>query len=114
MDSLIEKIAALGIPGLVLLITIKATGLYGAAAITTSLSVLGGPFGILAGIGTLGLMGLISQGITQFGFETIFKSVIKEMHKQGVSKEELLNRIKNFPISKSLKIKLIKYIEDTI
>ena len=48
MDKLVSKIAALGIPGLVLVTAIGATGLAGGAAITTALAALG-PGGILGG-----------------------------------------------------------------
>jgi len=48
MDKIVSKIAALGVPGLVLLVAISATGLYGAAAITTALAALG-PFGMVGG-----------------------------------------------------------------
>lgn len=36
MDKVVSKIAALGVPGLVLMVAISATGLYGGAAITTA------------------------------------------------------------------------------
>lgn len=110
MDDIIEKIAALGIPGLVLIVAVKATGYFGAAALTTALASLGGPFGMLAGIGTLGVIGLIAQGMSRFGFEAIFKSVLVELYKQGHTKEELLAKIKAYPISRNLKNKLIDHV----
>jgi len=58
MDKLVSKIAALGIPGLVLVTAIGATGLAGGAAITTALAALG-PGGILGGIATLGIIAFI-------------------------------------------------------
>ena len=36
MEKIVSKIAALGVPGLVLFIAISATGLTGAAAITSA------------------------------------------------------------------------------
>lgn len=44
MDKIVSKIVALGVPGLVLLLAIGATGYAGAAAITTALCAIG-PFG---------------------------------------------------------------------
>lgn len=41
MDKIFSKVAALGVPGLVLVIAISATGLAGGAAITTALAALG-------------------------------------------------------------------------
>ncbi|WP_181899267.1 hypothetical protein [Lachnotalea glycerini] len=40
MEKVISKVAALGVPGLVLLIAMGATGLAGGAAITTALAAL--------------------------------------------------------------------------
>lgn len=105
MDKIVSKIAALGIPGLILLIAISATGLSGAAAITTALAALG-PFGMLGGIATLGVIGLVSQGLVEFGFDTIFTAVVKELYKKGESKDSLLAKINKYPVSKSLKRKL--------
>ena len=41
------KIAALGLPGIILVVTIAATGLTGATAITAALAFLRGPAGML-------------------------------------------------------------------
>ena len=41
MDKIVSKIAALGVPGLVLTVAIGATGLAGGAAITTALAAIG-------------------------------------------------------------------------
>ena len=59
MDKLVDKIVALGVPGLVLLIAMSATGWAGAAALTTALAALGGPLGMLGGIAVLGMLSLI-------------------------------------------------------
>lgn len=109
MEKVISKVAALGVPGLVLLIAMGATGLAGGAAITTALAALG-PFGILGGIATLGVIGLVSQGITEYGFDAIFTGVIKELYKKGETKESILKKIQGYPISKALKRKLIEEV----
>ena len=49
MDKIFDKIAALGVPALVLVVAMAMTGLYGAAAITAALAMIG-PFGIIGGI----------------------------------------------------------------
>ena len=41
--ELVRKIAALGVPAIVLVIVMATTGLTGAAAITSALAFLGGP-----------------------------------------------------------------------
>ena len=86
MDQIVDKIAALGVPGLVLLVAMAVTGWTGAAAITAGLAILGSPFGMLGGIAVLGILGLMSKGIAEYGFEKIFEGVIDKLRKQGKSK----------------------------
>ena len=50
IDKVAEKIAALGIPGLVLLVAMAGSGFSGRAAIVVALATLGGPLGMLGGI----------------------------------------------------------------
>lgn len=108
-DEIVSKISALGIPGLVLIISMSATGMAGAAAITTALSALG-PFGILGGIATLGITGLVSEGIAKYGLDSIFKSVITELEKKGENRETIKAKIEKYPISKELKLKLFEHL----
>ena len=77
MDKIVSKIAALGVPGLVLTVAIGATGLAGGAAITTALAAIG-PGGMIGGLVTLGVIGLISEGISKYGVDAIFSAVVKE------------------------------------
>ena len=111
MDKIVSKIVALGVPGLVLLLAIGVTGYVGAAAITAALCAIG-PFGMIGGIATLGLIGLISQAISEYGFEKIFVQVVKELVKKGETKESILLKINSYKISKSLKLKLKEILEE--
>ena len=110
MDKIVSKIAALGVPGLVLTVAIGATGLAGGAAITTALAAIG-PGGMIGGLVTLGVIGLISEGILKYGVDAIFSAVVKELYRRGETKEQLKQKIKRYPISKDLKRKLNEYIE---
>ena len=105
MEKLVSKLAALGVPGLVLLVAIHATGLAGGAAIVTALSALG-PGGIIGGIATLGVIALCVDGLAQFGLEAIFSAVVKELVRSGESRESIWGKIEKYPLSKSLKRKL--------
>lgn len=104
MDKIVSKIAALGVPGLVLTVAIGATGLAGGAAITTALAAIG-PGGMIGGLVTLGVIGLISEGISKYGVDAIFSAVVKELYRRGETKEQLKQKIKRYPISKDLKRK---------
>lgn len=110
MDKIVSKIAALGVPGLVLTVAIGVTGLAGGAAITTALAAIG-PGGMIGGLVTLGVIGLISEGISKYGVDAIFSAVVKELYRRGETKEQLKQKIKRYPISKDLKRKLNEYIE---
>ena len=105
MERIVSKIAALGVPGLILITAIGATGLAGGAAITTALAAIG-PGGMIGGIVTLGVIGLISEGITEYGFDAIFSAVVKELYKRGETKNSILKKIEKYPVSKQLKRKL--------
>lgn len=103
MDKIIQKIAALGIPGLILVFAMGATGYSGAVAITAALASIG-PGGMIGGLLTLGVIGLISEGITKYGFDAIYKGVINELYKRGETKESILSKIDKYPVSEDLKI----------
>ena len=110
MDKIVAKIAALGVPGLVLVIAIGATGLAGGAAITAALAALG-PGGMIGGIATLGVLGLISEGSAKYGRDAIFSAVVIELYKRGETKESILRKIQKYPVSKDLKRRLRESLE---
>ena len=105
MEKLISKLAALGVPGLVLLIAVSTSGYVGAAAIVAALSALG-PGGIVGGIATLALIGVITHGLAEYGLDGISSALVKELLKKGESKQTILEKIEKYPISKSLKSRL--------
>lgn len=111
MNKIVEKMAALGLPGLVLLTAISATGLSGAAAITTALAALG-PGGMIGGIAWLGIIGVISGEMAKYGFENIFRAVVMSMYMEGETEESLKQKVRKYPITKSLKLKLISDIDE--
>ncbi|MEA5549977.1 hypothetical protein VB713_03100 [Anabaena cylindrica UHCC 0172] len=105
MDEVVRKVAALGLPGVLLVVTMATTGLVGAAAITTALATLGGPFGMLGGIGLLGIAALVSDALGKYGIEAILIAVYNERRKQE-SIEKLCREIDGLAISSDLKRKL--------
>jgi len=112
MDKIFDKIAAIGIPGLVLVVVMATSGYAGAAAITTALAVLGGPIGMIGGIGILIILGLISKALTQKGIEITFRQVLKRIKKQGNTNEEIRRIIGSYWfLTKDMKKKLEKYID---
>ena len=78
MDKVAEKIVSIGVPGIMLMVAISMTGLYGAAAITAALALLG-PGGMIGGVVTLLVAGAIASAISEYGFDALFRAVIKKM-----------------------------------
>jgi hypothetical protein len=92
MDEVVKKVAALGLPGVILVIVMAATGLTGAAAITAALALLGGPAGMLGGIALLGLTGLIADALAEVGLEDLLTAIYcqrRQEEPQGKLLEEI-------------------------
>ncbi len=103
MDELCEKLASLGIPSLVFLGAMSATGLSGAAAITAALAALG-PGGMVGGVITLILMCGSLSVITRYGYSTVMIAVSKKiMTKNNFTKEEMYKKVEKMPITRTLK-----------
>jgi hypothetical protein len=102
MDDAVRKIAALGLPGVLLVIAMATTGFAGAAAITTALAALGGPFGMLGGIGLLGITALVTDALAKVGIEGFLRQVYCERRKEE-SHDRLLEEIQGLLISDDLK-----------
>ena len=92
MDKIVEKIASIGIPGIMLMVAISMTGLSGAAAITAALALLG-PGGMIGGVLTLVFAGAIASAITEYGFDALFRAVIKKMYQKGETKSSIKAKI---------------------
>ncbi len=84
-DALIKKFAGIlvdfGIPGMIFFYVAAGTGLTGAAAITAALAATG-PFGVISGIITLGVVGIFATA----GYSTI----IDKGYEEQVIRESLI------------------------
>ena len=77
MDKIINKVAGLGIPGVMLMVAIS----------------------------------MIASALTEFGFDALFKAVIKKLYQKGETKETIKRKIEKGPWSKKLKAKAISDLE---
>lgn len=111
LEVVAAKIAALGVPALVFIVAVGATGLAGAAAITAALAALG-PGGIVGGIAFLGVAGLISDAVVKFGTDALLTAVIKQLYKEGETKQSIKDKVAKYPVSKGLKLKLYDKLEN--
>lgn len=111
IDKIASSIAALGVPSLIFIVAMGATGYAGAAAITTALASLG-PGGMVGGIAMLGVICLITKGISQYGFQAILTAVVNELKVRGETKDSILIKIEKYPVSKELKLKLKEHLNE--
>ena len=115
IDKVVSSIVGLGVPGLVLLVAMAASGWAGGAAVVTALATLGGPAGMIGGIGLLVVMALISKALARYGFERIFVASVRGLREKGISNDEIIRKVEGYPISKSIKRRLydeLKELED--
>lgn len=106
LDEVVKKVSGLGLSGVSLVIAIFAAG-GNSAAVIASLGLLGGPLGIVGGLGLLSLIGVLGEAIGQFGLEAILTKTYEERSKSE-SMQGLLKEITDLPISEELKLKLKK------
>lgn len=111
LDDIATNIAGIGVPALVLIITIGTTGYTGAAAITAALAILG-PGGMVGGVITLLVSGAIGNAITKYGIDAVFNAVVKKLIRNGETKEDIIEKINKYPVSKNQKLKMKSMIED--
>ena len=110
MDKVVQKIVALGIPGLILVVAVSTSGLAGGAAIVAALATLGGPLGMIGGLIALGLLALISDALTKYGFDKLFGAVVERLKRDGLSTEEIRIKVNSYPITSELKKKTLENI----
>lgn len=111
MDKIVQKLAALGIPGLVVLAVAGTTGLAGGAAILVALATMGGPFGLLGGIAAVALLALTIDAVASYGFEAIAVAVVNALVQNGTSRDEIRRTVRSYwMLSDSLKNKILSVL----
>lgn len=113
MDKLIKRLAPFGVMGIVFIVALTsamAAGLAGAAAFTATMAALG-PGGMIGGLITLGVVGIVTSLATEYGYDAIVLAIIREQLKTK-SKEEVWRQIDEKKlISRDLKLKIKDYID---
>ena len=114
MDEVIRKVAALGLPAVILAVVMASTGLFGAAAITSALAILGGQAGMFGGMVVLGTSGILADILAKFGIELALMRIY-EIRSEKENVEKLCQEIDNLPfISNELKQKVKTLIDKQI
>lgn len=113
MDKLVKLLAPFGVTGIVFIVALTSAmsaGLAGAAAFTSAMAALG-PGGMIGGLITLGVVGIVSRLAVDYGYDVITIAVVREQLKCK-SKESIWAEISNKKyLSNDLKRKLKDYIE---
>ena len=116
IDKIVQLLASLGIPGVVLAIAMvvaSASGLTGAAVLTAALAALGGPGGMIGGIALLLLLSSVGAIGSEKAFEEIAKKVIFIVKdKMNLTCEGLIDHIRTRKISKGMKLKILAFVEE--
>ncbi len=106
VDTVVSKLVAIGIPGLIILAIAATSSLAGGAATIMALSTLGGPFGIMGGIAAVALLALVVNALAGETFEYIGKKVVQGLKEKGYTNKEIIKEIEGYPISDDLKAKI--------
>ncbi|RRA50346.1 hypothetical protein D1Y84_01035 [Acidipila sp. EB88] len=106
---LADLLIAAGVPGLILLAAMTMSSFAGAAAITTGLAALGGPVGMLGGIGFLVSLGVV---LTQYSLFDLSSAVLKGLLRTR-SKATIITEINSLPgiIPQTLKVRAKSLLE---
>lgn len=105
IDKAVEAIYGAGVQVLVLFIAIQLFTYIGAASIASIIIASGFSYRPLA---------LIFTALRKYGFNEIFPSVVQKFKEQGVTKEEILITIENYPkeVKKEVKLKLKEWVNE--
>ena len=77
----------------------------GAAATTTALAAIG-PAGMIGGLISLGIIGIIANTVSKYGLEKVVAAVVRELYKKGETRQSILTKIESYPITNTLRLKL--------
>jgi predicted GTPase len=115
VNDFVRKIAALGTPGIVFIVAMSSTGLVGAAAITSALSILGGPAGMYGGIAVLPIIAVAADYLTKYGLEFLIAKVYQHrIDQRGETVEIVVKEISDLRfLSDDSKKKVIDQIYQT-
>jgi hypothetical protein len=110
----VGALVGLGVPGLVLLAVMAASGFAGAAAITSALATLGGPVGMLGGIADLIALGLASRALAEYGYPKVAEAVVRGLIAKGESQDSILRKLDSVPrwvVSEAARAKVLSSLE---
>ena len=109
LDDIGRKIASLGTPAIVYAVAASVAGgmgLAGAAVITSALAMLGGPFGIVGGLLSLGVLTVNADTVSKYGIEAVLVATFQAWIEQGKTLDQVYAQIDELWLSDELKFKI--------
>ncbi|NEO30639.1 MAG: hypothetical protein F6K36_09450 [Symploca sp. SIO3C6] len=110
MDEVVKKVAALGLPGVILVVAMATSGAMGGIGLISTIAGFGGPLGLAGGLAFLGLMTGVGDIISGYGIDAVLKAVYEERKKKE-SISSLRKEVKELPISENLRFTLLNVIQ---
>ncbi len=104
INRIVEKIAELGTPSLVLIVVMGGIDPLFQTRLLNRFAALAGPLGRVAGFAL--------SAIHRFGSEALCNKVLEELKKQGKTEEQILEEINSYPIPEWLRLRISGYIEN--
>lgn len=95
MDEFVAAAAGMGLPAVMLLVVMATTGLFGAAAITTALAMLGDPAGMLGGIALLGIVGSAANMLSRHSLEALLVAIYRYTTQEWEPQNHLCQQIES-------------------
>lgn len=105
IQELVENGVGISVSLFVLLILISVAPCYGGAAVVWALSVLG-PFGLIGGIASLGIITLLSKVISSYGLNKVIKSLGNK-----IDLAEVRTYIEKLKINNNIKQKMLDELD---
>jgi hypothetical protein len=102
LATVVDFVATAGVPVLMLISAMSVSGFSGGAAITVALASLGGPAGMLGGIGLLVSVGIV---LAKYGIVDLSGAVVRRLLETR-SKAKIIQEIDDMPRMVPLKFRL--------
>jgi hypothetical protein len=106
MDEVVRRVAAVGFPGVLAVITISGASLTMGPQTVVMLATLSGPVGFVGGCTLFGITALITNTVAKYGIETVLTNIYRHRVNKGESYDMLYHEIDELPISHQLKVAL--------
>jgi ElaB/YqjD/DUF883 family membrane-anchored ribosome-binding protein len=109
LEEIGQKLGDWGLPAMAFAIAVAEVGTVGyagGAVVAAALALLGGPFGVIGGLASLGVLTLIASAVSEHGIEAILIAGIRAWRAKGKSDEDLFGELNQWPIGDSLKAKI--------